>query len=74
MEAARSLPFYDTTTLYSLGNVFNEKAFKYEVWLCHEHMKMGFDEIFNTSVSDRKDYIRIHNKIMSEQKAKSGGA
>jgi hypothetical protein len=54
--------------------VFNEKAFKHEIWLCHEHMKMSFDEIFNTSVSDRKDYIRIHNKIMSEQKAKSGGA
>jgi hypothetical protein len=35
---------------------------------------MSFDEIFNTSVSDRKDYIMIHNKIMSEQKAKSGGA
>ena len=57
-----------------MGNVFNEKVFKHEIWLCHEHMKMSFDEIFNTSVSDRKDYIRIHNKIMSEQKAKSGGA
>ena len=36
-------------------------------------MKMGFDEIFNTSVADRKDYIKIHNKLMAEQKAKSGG-
>lgn len=73
MEVAHSLPFYDTMRLYSLINNFDERTFKYEVWLCHEYMKMGFEEIFNTPTSDRKEYIKIHNKVANKQKTNNGG-
>lgn len=47
--------------------------FKYEVWLCHEHLRMTLQEIFDTPVSDRKEYINIHNDIMRQRKEKMGG-
>lgn len=30
-------------------------------------MKMKMDEIYNLPVSDRKEFIKIHNKITKEQ-------
>lgn len=70
---ALSHPFLDMTILYSFNNIFDEKMFKYEVWLCHEHLRMTLQEIFDTPVSDRKEYINIHNDIMRQRKEKMGG-
>ena len=51
----------------------NERRLKSELWLCHEHMKMTMVDLYNLPVSDRHDFIKIHNKVMKEQKAKMGG-
>ena len=67
MEVARLVPFYDTARLYSWNNVFNEKVFKYEIWQCHEYMKLPLEDIYNLPVSDRKDFISIHNNLNKKQ-------
>jgi len=33
-------------------------------------MKMRMEDIYNLPVSDRKDFIRIHNKVTKEQNEK----
>lgn len=40
------------------------------MWLCHSYMKMRMEDIYNLPVSDRKDFIKIHNKITREQNEK----
>ena len=67
MEAALSTPFLPSTILFSLTSNF-EKNLKHELWLCHKHMNLSMEELYNMPVSDRKNYIIIHNKDVEKEK------
>ena len=53
--------------LFSLTSNF-EKNLKNELWLCHSHMKLSMEDLYNMTVADRKNYIAIHNKQMQNEK------
>jgi hypothetical protein len=36
-------------------------------------MKVSLNDAYNMTVSDRKDFIKIHNKLMNKQKERMGG-
>ena len=67
MEEALLPPFLGSTILFSLTSNF-EKNLKYELWLCHKHMNLSMEELYNMPVSDRKNYIIIHNKDVEKEK------
>lgn len=67
MEEALLSPFLGSTILFSLTSSF-EKNLKNELWLCHKHMNLSMEELYNMSVSDRKSYIIIHNKQVENEK------
>ena len=67
MEEALLPPFLGSTILFSLISNF-EKNLKHELWLCHKHMNLSMDELYNMPVSDRKNYILIHNKDVEKEK------
>ena len=67
MEEALLLPFLESTILFSLTSNF-EKNLKHELWLCHKHMNLSMEELYNMTVSDRKNYIIIHNKDVEKEK------
>ena len=67
MEEALLLPFLGSTILFSLTSNF-EKNLKNELWLCHKHMNLSMEELYNMPVSDRKNYILIHNKDVEKEK------
>ena len=67
MEEALLLPFLGSTILFSLTSNF-EKNLKHELWLCHKHMNLSMEELYNMPVSDRKNYIIIHNKEVEKEK------
>ena len=66
-------PPFSTARLYSFLREFDEVQFKYEVWLCHEFMEMDMKDVYNTPVSDRREFIKIHNKINKKRKEGMGG-
>lgn len=67
MEEALLPPFLGSTMLFSLTSNF-EKDLKHELWLCHKHMNLSMEELYNMTVSDRKNYIIIHNKDVEKEK------
>ena len=67
MEEAHLPPFLESTILFSLTSNF-EKNLKNELWLCHKHMNLSMEELYNMPVSDRKNYIIIHNKDVEKEK------
>ena len=67
MEEALLTPFLGSTILFSLTSNF-EKNLKHELWLCHKHMNLSMEELYNMTVSDRKNYIIIHNKDVEKEK------
>ena len=67
MEEALLPPFLGSTMLFSLTSNF-EKNLKHELWLCHKHMNLSMEELYNMTVSDRKNYILIHNKDVEKEK------
>ena len=67
MEEALLPPFLGSTMLFSLTSNF-EKELKRELWLCHKHMNLSMEELYNMTVSDRKNYIIIHNKDVEKEK------
>ena len=67
MEEALSSPFLGSTILFSLTSNF-EKNLKHELWLCHKYMNLSMEELYNMPVSDRKNYILIHNKEVEKEK------
>ena len=67
MEEALLSPFLGSTILFSLTSNF-EKNLKHELWLCHKHMNLSMEELYNMTVSDRKNYILIHNKEVEKEK------
>jgi hypothetical protein len=36
-------------------------------------MEMKMEDIYNVPVSDRRDFIKVHNKVNKERKEKMGG-
>ena len=72
MEEALLPPFLESTILFSLISNF-EKNLKHELWLCHKHMNLSMEEIYNMPVSDRKNYILIHNKDVEKEKERLEG-
>lgn len=69
MEEALLPPFLGSTMLFSLMSNSNfEKKLKHELWLCHKHMNLSMEELYNMTVSDRKNYIIIHNKGIEKEK------
>lgn len=69
MEEALLPPFLGSTMLFSLMSNSNfEKKLKHELWLCHKHMNLSMEELYNMTVSDRKNYILIHNKDVEKEK------
>ena len=72
MEEALLPPFLGSTILFSLTSNF-EKNLKYELWLCHKHMNLSMEELYNMPVSDRKNYILIHNKDVEKEKERLEG-
>ena len=67
MEEALLPPFLGSTILFSLISNF-EKNLKHELWLCHKYMNLSMEELYNMPVSDRKNYILIHNKEVEKEK------
>lgn len=67
MEVALLPRFLGSTILFSLTSNF-EKNLKHELWLCHKHMDLSMEDIYNMPVSDRKSYIIIHNKQVEKEK------
>lgn len=67
MEEALLPPFLGSTILFSLTSNF-EKGLKTELLLCHKHMGLSMEELYNMPVSDRKSYIFIHNKEVEKEK------
>ena len=67
MEEAHLPPFLGSTILFSLTSNF-EKNLKNELWLCHKHMDLSMEDLYNMPVNDRKRYIFIHNKQVEKEK------
>lgn len=67
MEEAHLLPFLGSTILFSLTSNF-EKNLKNELWLCHKHMDLSMEDLYNMPVNDRKRYILIHNNQVEKEK------
>ena len=67
MEEALLLPFLRSTILFSLTSNF-EKNLKNELWLCHKHMDLSMEDLYNMTVNDRKRYILIHNNQVEKEK------
>ena len=67
MEEALLSPFLGSTILFSLTSNF-EKNLKNELWLCHKHMDLSMEDLYNMPVNDRKRYILIHNNQVEKEK------
>lgn len=67
MEVALSTHFLGSRILFSSTTKF-EKRLKNELWLCHKHMELSMEELYNMPVSDRKNYILIHNKQVEKER------
>ena len=67
MEVALSPHFLGSKILFSLTSNY-EKNLKNELWLCHKHMSLTMEEIYNMTVLDRKNYILIHNRQVEKEK------
>ena len=46
-----------------------EKNLKKELWMCHKHMNLTMDEIYEMTIRDRKFYIRTHNEAVAKEVA-----
>lgn len=72
MEAALLPPFLDSTILFLSTSNF-EKTLRQELWLCHKHMDLSMEELYNMTVADRKSYIIIHNHQVEQDKQRLEG-
>ena len=68
MEAALSIPFFDSKILFSLTFETYEKQLKQELMMCHKHVGFTLTELMKMTVNDRRNYIRIHNRQVEEEK------
>lgn len=64
------IPFLDSMSMFSLMYNEYEKHLKEEIWRCHKYMELPLEEIMRMPRMDRKMYIRIHNKLNEEEKAR----
>lgn len=44
-----------------------EKNLKQELWMCHKHMNLTMNEIYEMTIRDRKFYIQTHNKVVEKE-------
>lgn len=44
-----------------------EKNLKQELWMCHKHMNLTMNEIYEMTIRDRKFYIQTHNKVVDKE-------
>lgn len=44
-----------------------EKNLKQELWMCHKHMNLSMNEIYEMTIRDRKFYIQTHNKVVEKE-------
>ena len=44
-----------------------EKNLKQELWMCHKHMNLTMNEIYEVTIRDRKFYIQTHNKVVEKE-------
>jgi len=72
MEAALLPPFLDSTILFLSTSNF-EKTLRQELWLCHKHMDLSMEDLYNMTVADRKSYIIIHNRQVEQEKQRLEG-
>lgn len=70
MEVALLIRFLESTSLFSVMYKDYEKHLKEEIWSCHKHMNMTFDEIYHLPIQDRKMYISLHNKEVKKMNEK----
>lgn len=68
MEEALSIHFLDSTILFSLIYKNYEKNLQKELWLCHEHMNLSYDELYKMPIQNRKYIIKLHNESVEKQK------
>lgn len=61
--------FLVSTILFSLTSNY-DKILKEELWTCHKYMNLTMEEIYNMPRLDRKNYIKIHNKLTQEENNK----
>lgn len=47
-----------------------EKHLKEELWMCHKHMNLTMEEIYEMTIRDRKFYIQTHNKAIERETAR----
>lgn len=62
--------FFDTGIIFSLMYDEYEKDLKSEIWGVHKHMGLSISEIYEMPRSDRKFYIKLHNKSVEEETAR----
>lgn len=67
MEAALSTRFLRSTIMFSEIYDNYEKNLKQELWMCHKHMNLTMEEIYNMTIRDRKFYILTHNKAVAKE-------
>lgn len=70
MEVALLTRFLGSTILFSLMYDKYEENLKRELWLCHKNMNLSIETLERLPVSDRKLYIRLHNKEIDREKSK----
>lgn len=70
MEVALSIHFLDSMILFSLIYNNYERDLKKELYLCHKNMNLTMDELYNMTISDRKYFIRVHNKVIEKEMEK----
>ena len=44
-----------------------EKNLKQELWMCHKHMNLTMNELYEMTIRDRKFYIQTHNKVVEKE-------
>jgi hypothetical protein len=47
-----------------------ERDLKKELYLCHKNMGISMTELMNMPISDRKYYIKLHNRSVEEERAR----
>ena len=67
MEEALSKPFLESTIMFSVIYDNYEKNLKQELWMCHKHMNLTMNEIYEMTIRDRKFYIQTHNKVVEKE-------
>jgi hypothetical protein len=47
-----------------------QRGLKEEIYRMHKYLKISLDEIYRMPVDHRRDFIKIHNKVIEEEEKK----